>query len=187
MGAVEERMEMRGGGALTLRQEGPRVHMTAERPADGRGLYKAWLHGDHGGKLLLGTLVPDGGQLRLRRTISVGELERAGCWPQFWAEAPLAFSFSTQSAGKWYCEQHPERLVADSVLKEQIRGAMLCRREKEGISLAASFRTDASMPLPSLFCLARVERWNGRPHLVWSFDRQGHPKVLNKAESGGTD
>ncbi|MCI9157167.1 MAG: hypothetical protein HFF44_09585, partial [Lawsonibacter sp.] len=52
---MEEQMEMRGGGTLTLRQDGPRVHLEAERPADGRGLYKVWLHGDQGGKLLLGT------------------------------------------------------------------------------------------------------------------------------------
>ena len=66
-------MEMVGGGTLLLRQEGPRVRLEAERPSDGRGLYKVWLHGDRGGKLLLGTLVPEGDRLRLSRTLSVGE------------------------------------------------------------------------------------------------------------------
>ena len=32
-------------------------------------------------------------------------------------------------------------------------------------------------PLAALFCLARVERWDGRPHLVWSFDQEGRPKM----------
>ena len=176
---MEERMNMRGGGTLVLRQEGPRVRMEAERPSDGLGLYKVWLHGDRGGKLLLGTLAPERGSLRLVRTLSVGELERAGCWPQFWAEAPLAFSFAAQS-GRWYCEQHPERLVSDPVLQSQIRGSMLCRREVAGFSLAAPFRTDRPAPLSALFCLAQVERWEGRPHFVWSFDQAGRPRVLEK-------
>lgn len=167
---------MRGGGTLTLRQEGPRVQMEAERPSDGQGLYKVWLHGDRGGKLLLGTLVPESGALRLRRTLSVGTLERAGCWPQFWAEAPLAFAFAVQG-GRWYCEQHPERLVADPVLREQIRGSMLCQKESGGFSLAVPFRCDCPTPLTALFCLAKVERWEGRPHLVWRFDPEGRPVV----------
>lgn len=174
---MEERLAMRGGGELVLRQEGLKVHLTAQRPSDGRGLYKVWLHGDQGGKLLLGTLAPEGGALRLRRTLSVGTLERAGCWPHFWAEAPLAFSFAAQDGGKWYCEQDPARLMSDPVLKGQIRGSMLCRKDPEGFSLAAPFRTDAPIPLSALFCLAQVERWGGRAHLVWSFDPDGRPKI----------
>ena len=75
---MEERMKMRGGGTLTLRREGARVRMEAERSEDGQGLYKVWLHGDHGGKLLLGTLVPEQGRLMLRRTLPV-EIGRASC------------------------------------------------------------------------------------------------------------
>lgn len=173
---MEERLNMRGGGTLILRRDGPRVHLEAERPADGRGLYKVWLHGDQGGKLLLGTLAPENGALRLRRTLSVDQLERAGCWPQFRAEAPLAFSFTARDS-RWYCEQHPERLLSDPVLRGQIQGPMLCRKETEGFSLAAPFRPDCPAPLSALFCLAQVERREGRPHLVWSFDQEGRPKV----------
>ena len=184
---MEERLTMRGGGTLTLRRDGPRVRLEAERPPDGRGLYKVWLHGDQGGKLLLGTLAPEGDALRLSRTMSVGTLERAGCWPHFWAEAPLAFSFAQQSTGRWYCEQHPERLPSDPVLREQMRGAMLCRRGGEGFSLAAPFRTDRPVPLPGLLCLARLERWEGRPHLVWDFDLEGRPKIPHKSGKTRTD
>lgn len=168
---------MRGGGVLRLRQEGPRVYMEAERPEDGQGLYKVWLHGDQGGKLLLGTLVPEGDCLRLRRTLSVSALERAGCWPQFRPAAALAFSFQDQERGGWYCERQPGRLVADPVLRAQLNGPMLCRRSGEGFSLAAPFRTDGPVPLTALFCLARMERWNGRPHLVWRFDPEGVPQL----------
>ena len=54
---------------------------------------------------------------------------------------------------------------------------MLCQKEASGFSLAAPFRTDRAVPLSALFCLARVERWDGRPHLVWSFDQEGRPKM----------
>ena len=176
---------MGGGGVLTLRQEGPRVHMLAERPADGRGLYKVWLHGEHGGKLLLGTLVPEGGALRLSRTLSVSALERAGCWPRFRAEAPLAFAFTGQPGGGWYCEQHPEQLVADPLLRARLRGAMLCRKEDEAFALSVPFRTDRPIRLPALFCLARVERRNGQLHIIWEFDSQGNPKAPHKPEESG--
>lgn len=174
---MEEQLTMRGGGVLTVRQDGLKVHMDAVRPPDGRGLYKVWLHSDHGGKLLLGTLAPENGQLRLHRVISVGALERAGCWPQFRAEAVLAFSFSGQGPGGWYCEQHPDQLVADPVLKGQLRGSMLCQKGEDGFSLAAPFQPDRQTPLTVLICLAQVEQWNGRPHLVWQFTAEGTPKI----------
>ena len=173
-------MAMRGGGTLILRQEGLKVHIEAERPADGKGLYKVWLHGGQGGKLLLGTLAPEGGRLYLRRVLSISALERAGCWPQFWAEAPLAFSFSGQDNGRWYCEQHPERLVADELLQERLQGAMLCRRSSGGFALAAPFRTDRPVPLAFLVCLSRVERRDGQLNLVWEFDSDGNPKLPNR-------
>ena len=172
---------MRGGGTLTLRREGARVRMEAERSEDGQGLYKVWLHGDHGVKLLLGTLVPEQGRLMLRRTLPVDALERAGCWPQLWAEAALAFSFSPRDSGAWYCEQHPERLVSDPVLKGQLKGSMLCRKGEGAFSLADPFRTDRPLRLNALFCLSQVERWEGRPHLVWTFDQEGRPKIPNKS------
>ena len=175
-------MTIGGSGTLTLRQEGPRIHMDAQRPADGKGLYKVWLHGDHGGKFLLGTLVPENGLLRLHRTLAIDTLDRAGCWPRFRAEASLAFAFTGQNGSRWYCEHHPDHLVADPLLKEQLKDAMLCRREQDCFSLAAPFRTDRPMCLPALFCLSQVERWNGQLHLVWHFDSHGQPKLPHKKE-----
>lgn len=182
---MEEQFPMEGGGTLSLRQDGVRVHMEAERRSDDRGLYKVWLRGDQGGKLLLGTLVPEGGVLRLRRTLSVGTLERSGCWPRFRAEAALAFSFGSGPGGKWYCEQHPERQVRDPVLRAQMSGAMLCRREGEGFALSAPFAADRPVRLPSLFCLAGVERREGRLYMVWHFNAEGEPVLPHKKEDPG--
>lgn len=177
---MEERLAMGGGGTLTLRQDGLNVRMEAQRPADGRGLYKVWLHGERGGKLLLGTLAPEGGKLRLCRTLSVDALERAGCWPRFRAEAPLAFAFDGQPAQGWYCEQRPGRLVRDPVLKAALTSPILCCRGEQGFSLSVPLRTDRPLPLCTLFCLARTERREGRLYLVWDFDAQGNPKIPHK-------
>lgn len=180
---MAERLEIKGGGTLFVGQEGPRAWLLAERPADGRGLYKVWLTGARGGRFLLGTLAPEGNSLRLKRNLPVGELERVSCWPVAGAECVLSFPFS--EGERWYREAHPERLLRDPELRRQVRGGMLCRRERDGFRLAAPFRGDGPMPLEGLFCLAQVKQLEGRPHLVWSFDREGRPRLLHKEEKSG--
>ena len=175
---MERRLAMDRGGFLTIAQEGGRVHLEAERPEDGRGLYKVWLNGVGEGTYLLGTLAPEGKSLRLRRTVSRGELERSGCWPVEGARAVLAFPFARE--GQWYCEGRPGQFVRDPVVRRQIRGPMLCCRAGDGTRLAAPFRTDSPVALETLFCLARVELLEGRPHLVWHFDGKGDPVVPKK-------
>lgn len=184
---MERNLDMKGGGTLALRQEGTRLCLDARRRLDGRGLYKVWLLGQRGGRLLLGAMTPEGQELRLKRVISQAEAERAGCWPVAGAEAVLAFAFSNADTGTWYREQDPRRLTLDPVLREQLKGPMLCRRGRDGFRLAAPFRLDGPVALTALFCLARLERIEGRPHLVWDFDREGRPKFLHKEEGTGRD
>ena len=172
---MEKTVDMKGGGRLTLRQEGIRVFLSAKRPGDGKGLYKVRLHGGQGGGLLLGTMAPEDGELRLKRTLSVDELERAGCWPDFWVECVLAFPFVERGESGWYCERQPERFFSDALLKGWAKGSMLCRRGVKGFSLAASFRTDRPMAMAGLFCLGRVEKWSKGYYVVWKFDHSGRP------------
>ena len=182
---MERKLDMRGGGTLTLRLDETRVQLDAVRPRDDRGLYKVWLLGQRGGRMLLGTMAPEGNVLRLRRTISQGELERAGCWPAAGAEAPMAFPF--QGGERWYREAHPERLIRDPLLRGQVKDPMLCRKDGEGFQLAAPFRTDGPVALEPLFCLARPQRLKGKIHLVWTFDREGRPKIPHKNGASGQD
>ena len=73
-----ERFFLDGGrGWLTVREENGRARIEAELPDDRRGLYKGWLLGAHG-RALAGTFVPEGGALKLRRTLSLDELRRQG-------------------------------------------------------------------------------------------------------------
>ena len=95
--------------------------------------------------------------------------------PEFQAECMLAFSFSDQKEKNWYCEQHPERLFADPLLKRTIPGPMLCCRDQRGFFLAAPFRTNCPVALPGLFCLARVEKLPSGVRMIWRFDEKGWP------------
>lgn len=173
---MERRLEMAGGGTLTLNREGAYVRLEAQRAADGRGLYKVWLLGGQGRRILAGTLAPEDGKLRLLRRLSVGQLEQEGCWPVEGAEAVLAFSF--EQKGAWYCESRPGQMVEDDLLRQLLRRPMLCRKTGEGFQLAAPFSTQRPVVLSTLLCLARVTRVEGKPHLVWSFDRAGRPRVF---------
>lgn len=172
---MERKWEMKGGGWLTVYREGPRVRMEAVRPADKKGLYKVWLQGEQGKRLLFGTLAPGENGLELRKTMSLGELERSGCWPLVGAECRLAFSFGEPRKEGWYCEQHPEKLLSDPLVKSWVRGPMWCRRSEAGFCLAAPFQISRPVALTGLFCLAKAEKWADGLHLVWRFDAKGRP------------
>lgn len=163
-------IQLNGGGRLALWEEGTLVHLQVQRHDDGRGLYKVWIRGP-GGRRLLGTLVPEGGRLCLFRRLSRGELERERCWPVIGGETVLAFSFGRDG---WVREEHPERLVKDVVLRQALKGqVMLLRRQASGFRLSASFDTVRPFPLTPLFCLSKIE--GGR--VIFSFDSEGSPIV----------
>lgn len=169
-----------GKGWLTVDTEGNRVVCSAQLAADGKGLYKCWLTGA-GGKALLGTLIPEGEVLRLRRTLSVAELKGHGVWPPTGAEAVLAFSFSEKKAGSpqgWHRENNPARLMGEPLLARAAgEGRALFRQEAGGFCLAYHFRTDRPFPLTPLFCFARLERLEGEDYVVFSFRPSGCPRV----------
>ena len=172
---MEQRMEMTGGGTLVLTRLDGRVALRAEKEDCRDGLYKIWLKGESGKRCLMGTLTPEGAGFRLTRTVAVRELEMAGCWPVTGAEAVRAFAFSDH--GPWNTEEHPERLFKDPVLRGQVRGPMFYRRGSSGFQLAARFRKDCPVALPSLFCFSQLGEIGGHPCLVWNFEWDGRPKL----------
>ena len=182
--------KLEGGGRLSLREEGPRVRLEAARRDDGSGLYKVWVRGP-GGEMLLGTLAPEGGELRLCRTGSRTGLERAGCWPVAGGRAALTYRFPKPGEGErsWRPADDPGRLCRDPLVAESLRGrpGFCQRRAGEYTLLSAPCRPEEPFPLPILFCLARVERRGGRPWLVWAFDREGNPVVPSAGEEPSED
>lgn len=178
---METRLSLEGeGGRLTVRREGLRAVLEAERQDDGRGLYKVWLPG-RGGGILLGTLMPEGGRLHLRRSLPVGELERLGLWPVERAESRLVFSFGREGQRTpppgWSWERDPARLLGDPLLRAAA-GKLRCvisRREEGGFALAAPWRSDREFPLSLLFCFAHGAELAGERWAVFHFNCRGCP------------
>ena len=178
----QRRFDMNGGGSLVLREDGGLVWLEARREEDGRGLYKVWLRGELGGRLLLGTLAPEGGSLRLFRRLSRDRLAREGCGPVTGAECALAFPFE----GGWRRECCPR--VGDPIVARSLEGRqMLVRREGDGVCIALPFDPQRAFPLPALFCLACIERVEGRVHAVYRFDCQGRPVLGYKEGADGQE
>ncbi len=167
----------------SLREEGPRAVVTAERPDDGRGLYKAYAVGPKG-RLLLGTLMPEGKTLRLRRIVSLDELRRSGAWPVSSVAGELAFPFGGGDPPPgWTWTDRPGELFQEpSLLRQASRlGRVLVRKEGQRWTLACPYRADKEFPLPEIFCFSRIKRINQREYCLFSFDAAGWP-VYEKSE-----
>lgn len=179
---MTQRLELEGGGYLEYCEEGAQVRCFVRRGMDGAGLYKVWLHGSET-DLLLGTLIPEGGWLKLRRTVSRDTLERAGCWPILGGKTALSFSFSSevprQYPSSWRWDHRPALRFSDSILAEAAAavGPMLLRETAHGFQLAAPFDPKRPFPIPMLFCLARIDSVDGRFHAVFSFAADGTPRT----------
>lgn len=167
-------IHLEGGGQLSIEQDGGFVRCEVARPNDGQGIYKVWLTGA-GGKLLLGTLAPEGDALRLCRRVSRDSLVRAGCWPVAGGECVLAFTFGL---GKGWQREPADRRMTDPVLRQAARGlSALVQGDGDGFRLAFSFDSARPFCLAPAFCLARVEQVEGRLCAVFSFDGQGRPRI----------
>lgn len=173
-------------GAVTVRQEGRCAVCQAISRAGERALYKAWLSGEKG-KVLLGTLIPEGGALRLRRSVEVAWLERQGAWPPKTAEILEAYSLPPQTPPQgWTRQEEPWRLL-DGELREcgrELRWAFL-RQDMDGFFLALPWEKQKPFPLSSLFCLASLEKIEEKWYILFRFSRQGKPELLHKISGVG--
>ena len=186
--AVVEKIMLEGGGTLSLREDGPRVHTEARRQNDGQGLYKVWLRGGGKGRLLLGTLVPEGGELVLSRTLSRRTLEDAGWLAGGGREGCDGLSF--------YRGERRRVVLGGGALeagcptrcwctRSRSWGPLLVQRGREEVRLAASFRGGGQFPLVPLFCFGTVGQIRGREYVIFLFDRQGTPKMPYNFGKGG--
>lgn len=167
------------GGAVTVRQEGDKAVCQAIRGPDAGGPYKAWLQGERS-RYLLGTLIPEGGALRLRRVIAVAQLERQGVWPPMGAEVVMAYPFADRRPPEgWSWVDCPGRLLGDALLAQSARNISraLLQKDEQGFFLALPFRTNAPFPLTPLFCLGRIARLGGGWYVLFRFSRKGCPEL----------
>lgn len=175
-------------GAVTVRQEGENAVCQVIRTVDSGGLYKAWLHGV-GGKTLLGTLIPEGGALRLRRVLEIAALERQGVWPPAGAEVVLAYPFASDSPppADWCWTDCPQRLIGDPMVSQSLHGIKraLLKRDVEGFLLAFPWSRHEPFPIPPLFCLAQIKKMSGKRYVIYRFSRRGCPELLHNFSGEG--
>lgn len=160
---------------LRTGQEGDRFVFTMECPNNGDGLYKAFLNCS-GGRRLLGTMLPEGNHLWLRRTLSKEESKTVGT--VFSGEAVLSYRFpsgETPPPG-WKWETSPWGLFQDAVLvksSQNLKGALL--REENNVRLLALPFDGGAFPLTPLFCFAKIYYLSGRPYAVFRLGKNGKP------------
>lgn len=173
---MEQRYAMSQGlGVLLVKENGPRILVSAERPDDGSGLYKAFFWGN-GGRILLGTMAPEEGRLKIRRTFSREELRRQNVWPIQGGSAELFFSFQAPPSGWSWTEGGGLSLSEGSLRREAARlGRVLSRRKEEKLTLAYPFLPGKEFPFSELFCFARMAELSGRTYVLFSFDGKGVP------------
>lgn len=173
-----------GDGAVTCRQVGERLEVQAALPGPGEGLYRAYLRGENGKRLDLGTLLPQGNGRRLQRTLPIAELKRRGCWPVTGAGVTLSYAFARPQGtaplpnGWKKTAQAAERFPDDPVLAQAVRAAgpcLLCQRNDGRFRLAWRWTPGKAFPLPPVFCFARVEQLGGQAYVVWTFSGEGWP------------
>ncbi len=175
---MEQRFPMENG-QLTCRESGGRVEVAMEvRPPD-RGLYHGYLVGPEG-SCDLGTLLPEGGSLRLRRTLSAERLRQKGCWPIQGGQLRKTYSFASPPVQGWEeVEDLAALFPADPLLAraagQRTRG-LLRRRQAGGFSLAFPWDPRAPFPLVPVFCFAQVSALNGKPYVVFRFRENGTPE-----------
>lgn len=166
-------------GAVAVRREGDQAICQAIRASDGGGLYKAWLYGEEK-RVLLGTLIPEGGALRLRRALPIAQLERRGVWPPVGAEIlPAEPPGEVRPPAGWSWVDCPARLIRDPLAARAGRKLLraLLRRGKEGFELALPFDPAVPFPLEPLFCLSRLERLDRVWYILFSFSSRGCPEL----------
>ena len=173
---MTQTLAMQGGGILSWEEQGAYLHLTACRPLQGDELYKVWLLGSQS-EFLLGTMIPEGGQLCLKRTVSRNTLHTSGCWPAVGVRCAQTTPHLSQPCWRW--EHFPAHLIADSVLSDSVCawGAILYRKDNDGFSFAAPFDTRRPFPYTPLFCLACIATVDLHPHVIFSFTQDGRPRL----------
>lgn len=178
-----------GGGTLECQPQGLYLLFHLQRPGSSSGIYKAWVCGPGEGRLLLGTLEPQGNRLVLSRKIALSQLKHSGCWPICRGEVRSLTSpqLPRTYQDEWRSDPRPWERLSDPVLihASQLQGAMLFREEPWGFSLAAPAGSSQPFPLVPLFCLAHMQTIRGRLYAVFSFSPSGIPILSPSLTSAG--
>lgn len=147
----------------SVREQGLQAVIEVRCADRGDGLYKARAVGAHG-SALLGTLLPERGELFLRRTLSIDSLKRQGAWPVRCVECCMTHSFTNEVLSVPWTDEVLRR-CAVKLMRHRVR------RTECGFTLSLPYDPRAPFPLTPLFCLSRVEAGC----LIFYFEADGTP------------
>jgi len=164
-------------GELTVERESLYTWFTAEASLEKEKLWCAWVVGEQG-ELRLGVLEPAGNRIVIRRRFSnrmtapMGRLLRGEIRP-----------VSADCAG-WEPISEPQRLFGSPWLTQRMKGirGVMVRRTKGKICLAIPYQREAPFPLTTLFCFAKVRPIGGTDYVVFCFDREERPVMVQDHE-----
>ena len=137
-------------GELLCRDEGCYVLCSVDVPLWERGVKKVWLCAEGGGRVLLGTLMPEGNRFRLRRRVSHSTLRCCGVSHPDWALVNPG-----ESVQDW--RRLSSLSLRDGELKQLLNRYPqgLWRRDGDRLLLRFPWREGQRVPLMSLFCFAQ--------------------------------
>lgn len=142
-------------GELVCRDEGCYMLCCVDVPMWDSGVKKVWLCSQGGGRVLLGTLVPEGGRYRLRRRVSHSTLRCCGV-----SRPDCALVNPRSAADDWRgLESLP---LEDAELRKALSACPqgLWRREGSSLRLRFPWRSGDAVPMMSLFCFGHSrEGW----------------------------
>ena len=164
-------------GYLNCKTIGDRAEFFMEVAGQDLGLSRGCLLGKTG-HLDLGTLIPEGGKLRLRRSLPLAKLRQHNCWPVTGARVVLSHPFSQAPNGWQRLPPHSVLFPQDPLLAQALQtasGGLICRRQNGTFRLALPFFTRCPFPLVPLFCFAQIQTLSSQSYAIFSLSDSGQP------------
>lgn len=168
-------------GSVLVREAGDRVDIQFAVRDDKLGLYKAWIQGN-GLPFALGTLMPEQGEMRLKRNLPRDRLIQQDCWPIQTAGVYVSHRFGEQAHPQWQQEPNPAQRFGQNPLFASLvageKGCMVCLGQKQGQwKLAVPFHVQKPFALTPIFCFCQVQKIGGKTYGVFLFDANEGPKL----------
>ena len=164
-------------GYLNCKTIGERAEFFLEVAGQDQGLYRGCLLGKNG-HLDLGTLIPEGGKLRLRRSLPLSKLRQHNCWPVTGARVVLSHPFSQTPNGWTALPPRHDLFPQDPLLAQALQttsGGLICPLPDGTFRLAFPFLIRCPFPLVPLFCFAQIQTIRNRSYAVFHLKDTGQP------------
>ena len=166
-------------GQLVCTAHGNQVELCMETAGGRKGLYRGVVLGQ-GGSMELGTLMPENGSLRLRRSLPMETLRKHGCWPVIGGRVELRYAFSGGKLPQGFQKRNPSQKLfgQDALLSDALKetGEGFFKEEAEGaFCLAFPWNPNRPFPMVPLFCFACPAMLDGSQYLLFRFGQNGRP------------